>query len=505
MKKYIFLLIPLTLFFSSCDDELDLIPIGSTNQDNFYQNEADANAAIIACYNTLIGFHTGGRLTSGMDMWGDIRSSDAEPHPDGVAWNQIYRYTLQPDNGEVSSQWQLIYQGIFRANQALEKIPGIPMDEQLKTRLLKEAHFLRAWWIFRLAKIYGSAPLVTKTLTVDELYMPKASQQELFDQVEDDLLEAESLPESYDDANLGRATSDAAKTMLAELYMWEKKWPEAESKLASVINSGRYGLVDSYSSLFDGTTENTRESIFEVQMKANTGRGLGNFSTTYSAPNGEGYVPGGGWGWIRPTQDLVNEYEKAPKEDPRLGFSIFRKGDDFEGQIFKDVVQGTGFAIKKWVISGKNGAEIEQVYPWHNSANFALYRYAEILLLYAEVLNELGRPTEAVAYINQVRARPSVDMPALSTGLSKAQVFEAIRHERRVELSFEGKIGYDLRRWGIAGEFLRSPERWQNNITINPQWGGDFFKFQDGKDEYWPIPQSEVDKSNGTLEQNPGW
>ena len=161
--------------------------------------------------------------------------------------------------------------------------------------------------------------------------------------------------------------------------------------------------------------------------------------------------------------------------------------------------------MKKWVISGKNGAEIEQVHPWHNSANFALYRYAEVLLLYAEVLNELGRPADAVTYINQVRARPSVDMPALSAILNKAQVFEAIRHERRIELSFEGKIGYDLRRWGIAGEFLKSPERWQNNITINPQWGGDFFKFEDGKDEYWPIPQSEIDKSNGTLIQNPGW
>jgi hypothetical protein len=505
MKKIIFLLIPLTLFFSSCDDALDLNPIGSTSQDNFYKTPADANAAIIACYNTLIGFHTGDRRVSGVDMWGDTRSSDAEPHPDGIAWNQIYRYTLQPDNGEVQAQWFLIYQGIYRANQALEKIPAIAMDEQLKARLLKEALFLRAWWIFRLAKLYGSAPLVTTTLSVDELYVPKASQQELFDQVEKDLLEAESLPDSYDDANLGRATSAAAKTVLAELYMWQKRWPEAEARLASVVNSGRYGLLDSYSSLFDGTTENTKEIIFEVQMKANTGNNLGNFSTTYSAPNGEGYVPGGGWGWFRPTQDLVNEYETIPKEDPRLTYSIFRLGDNFEGQIFKDVVNGTGFAQKKWVISGKNGAEIEQVYPWHTSANFALYRYAEVLLLYAEVLNELGRPGDAVAYVNQVRARPSVAMPALADNLSQAQVFEAIRHERRVELSFEGKIGFDLRRWGIAGTFLRSPQRWQNNTTINPQWGGAFFKHVDGKDDYWPIPQSEIDKSNGTLVQNPGW
>lgn len=222
MKKLIYLFSLLVLLSVSCNKKLDLIPIGSISQTNFYKTSEDANAAVIACYNTLIAFHTGWGAVTGEDMWGDIQSSDAEPHPDGIAWNQIYQYTLQPDNGEARGQWFLIYQGIFRANQALEKIPGITMDEQVKSRLLKEVHFIRAWWILRLAKIYGSAPLVTKTLTVDELYIPKSTRQELFDQVEKDLLEAETLPDSYDDANVGRATSAAAKTVLAELYMWEK-------------------------------------------------------------------------------------------------------------------------------------------------------------------------------------------------------------------------------------------------------------------------------------------
>ena len=505
MKKVKYMVFMLVFLVFSCEKKLDLNPIGSISQDSFYKTSNDANAAIISCYNTLIAFHTGWGVVSGVDMWGDIQSSDAEPHPDGVAWNQIYRYTLQPDNGEAQGQWFLIYQGLFRANQALEKIPGITMDENLKIRLLNEAYFIRGWWMLRLAKMYGSAPLVTKTLTVDELYVTNSTRQQLFDQVEKDLLIAESLPDSYDDANLGRATSAAAKTVLAELYLWEKKWAMAKPKLEAVINSGRYQLLDSYSSLFDGTTENSKEIIFEVQMKANTGKSIGNFSTTYSAPNGEGYVPGGGWGWIRPTQDIVNEYEITPKEDPRLTYSIFRKGDNVEGQIFKDVVNGTGFAVKKWLISGKNGVEIEPNFPWQSSANFAFYRYAEVLLMYAEVLNELGNTSAAVPYINQVRARPSVAMPALSTSLTKDQVFEAIRHERRVEFSFEGKISFDLRRWGIAGTFLRSPQRWQNNISINPQYGGSFFKFVDGKNEVFPIPQSEIDKSNQTLNQNPGW
>ncbi|WP_332914576.1 RagB/SusD family nutrient uptake outer membrane protein [Algoriphagus boritolerans] len=324
--------------------------------------------------------------------------------------------------------------------------------------------------------------------------------------MENDLKEALSLPDNYDDSNVGRATSFSARIVLAELYLWQKKWASAKPLLEDIINSGNFQLLDSYTSLFDGTTENHSETVFEIQYKANTGQPeLGNFSTTYSAPNGEGYVPGGGWGWIRPTQDLVNEYELVPKEDPRLNYSIFRLGDDFEGQIFKDVVNGTGFAVKKWVISGRTGVEIEQNHPWYTSANFALYRYAEVLLMYAEVLNELGDPSEASRYINMVRARPSVSMPPISNHLTYDEIFEAIRHERRVEFAFEGKISFDLRRWGIAGEFLRSPDRWQNNVTINPQWGGNFFKFKDGQHEVFPIPQSEIDKSGGTLIQHPNW
>lgn len=490
-----------------CNGKLDLDPIGSISQESFYTTASDAQAAVVACYNAILAYHTGGSGSNvtGMDMWGDIQSSDAEPHPDGVAWNQIYQYTLQPNNGELANQWFQIYEGIYRCNQAMEKIPGIQMDEALKSRLIKEAYFLRGWWLLRLGKMYGNAPLVTKTLGIDELLIPKSTRQEIFDQVEKDLTEASTLPDSYDDANLGRATSYAAKTVLAELYLWEKQWAKAKPLLESVINSGRFRLLDSYSALFDGSTENHPESIFEIQYKANTGKNLGNFSTTYSAPNGEGYVPGGGWGWIRPTKDLVNEYETTPKEDPRLTYSIFRKGDNFEGQVFKDVVNGTGFAVKKWVISGKTGAEIEQNYPWHTSANFALYRYAEVLLMYAEILNETGNPSGAVGYINKVRARPSVNMPALASNLTKTQVFEAIRHERRVEFSFEGKTAYDLRRWGIAGSFLRSKDRWQNDVKINPQWGGNFFKYVDGKNDYFPIPQSEIDKSGGTLIQNEGW
>ncbi len=500
MKKKIYTLAVLVFFIASCK-KLDLQPVGSISEAEFYQTEQDALAANTACYNTLLRISSQGNfIVSGFELFGDIQSSDVQPHPDIVTYQQIQQYTLNATDPTIQVQWSMAYAGIYRANLALEKLPGISMNEPLKARLIGETHFIRAWWYFRLAKLFGGVPLTTKTLTIDELNIPKSTQQQIFNQVEADLLEAEKvLPVSYDNANLGRATLGAAKTYLAELYMWKKDWPKARKRLEDVINSGKYGLLNSYSSLFDGTADNSVESVFEIQYTANTGRNLGNFSTVLNAPNGEGFVNGGGWGWIRPTRDIVNEYETAPKEDPRLSFSIFRKGDVFQGKVFKDVVNGTGLAIRKWCIT-----QAEGVFPWHTSCNFILYRYADVLLMYAEVLNEMNDP-RAVDYINMVRARPSVAMPALSGSLNKAQIFEAIRHERRVEFTFEGKTGYDLRRWGIASVFLTSPQRWQNNVTINPQWGGNFFKYVAGKNEVLPIPQTEIDRSNGTLVQSKGF
>lgn len=512
-NKLLYTAFRLNLFFftaliaislASCNRRLDLQPVGTVSQGEFYSTADDAMAAVTACYNTLLRIASQGTWNvSGYELYGDIQCSDVEPHPDIVDYQQIQQCTVTPSNPTIQAEWAVIYAGIYRANLVLEKVPAIEMDATLKARLLGEAYFIRAWWNFRLAKIFGSGPLVTQSLKVEELYVKKSSRQEIFDQVEKDLLEAiKVLPVKYDDVNAGRATIGAARTYLAELYMWEKQWTKAKDQLDEVLGYG-YKLVDSYASLFDGTNDNSTESIFEIQYTAGTGKDLGNFNTVLSAPNGEGFVPGGGWGWTRPTPDIVSEFETSPKEDPRLRYSIFRKGDVFEGKVFHDVVNGTGLAIRKWCISAAGGAETS--WPNQTSCNYILYRYADVLLLYAEVMNELGQPSVAIPYINKVRERPSVAMSDLPLTLTKEQVTEAIRHERRVEFCFEGKTGYDMRRWGIIGAFLRSADRWQNNTILNPQWGGQFFKFKDGVNEVLPIPQLEIDRSRGSLEQNKGF
>ncbi len=504
MKNLKVILIILMVFSLGCNKKIDLQPIGPVSEANFYKTEADGIAAINACYNSLLRIASQGSwAVSGWELYGDILGADVQSHQDIVDYMQIQSSTELPNNYTILNLWQSGYAGIYRANLALEKLPDIKMDETLKNRLIGEAKFIRAWWYFRLVKLFGNIPLVLKPLEGDQLYPLQVSKQVTYDQIEKDLLEAEQvLPKTYNSADIGRATLGAAKVYLAELYMIEKQWAKARVKLEDIMGFGIYGLVDSYPSLFTVAGNNSKEGIFEIQYKSGTGLDLGNFNTVMFSPNGEGLTPCG-WGWTRPTQDIVNEFEKSPKEDPRLSYSIFRKGDIFEGKVFEDKVNGTGFGHRKWCISAAMGSEL--TWPYQTSCNLILYRYAEVYLMYAEVLNEMGESSTSVGYINKVRARPSVDMPALPTSLSKAEVWEAIRHERRVELCFEGKQGYDLRRWGIAGTFLRSPERFQNNVVLNPQYGGHYFKFVDGKDELLPIPQLQIDMSHGTLKQNPGF
>lgn len=505
MKNYKYLLICFAFIASACSEKLELQPVGSLSEESFYKTQSDAISAVNSCYNTML--YLGGQgngVDTGWDPIGDLWGSDVESHADIVDYVQIQTYTLLPNNFTVRTQWRIGFQGIYRANVALQKIPGITMDETLKSRLIAEAKFVRAFWYLRLVKLFANVPLVLEPLDVTALYVPQSPKDAIYTQIKKDLTDAASvLPRSYTGTDIGRVTKGAAEVYLAELYLIQKKWSDSRTLVEDIISSGMYGLVDNYLDLFIGKADNSKEGIWEIQYTANTGLNIGNRNTVLFSPNAEGYAPNGGWGWTRPTQDIVNEFEVTPKEDPRLSFSIFRKGDVFEGKVFQDKVHGTGYGHRKFTISAAMGSETSG--NFQTSANLILYRYAEVYLMEAEVLNEMGESSKAVDYINKVRARPSVNMPPISNSLTKDQVFEAIRHERRVELCFEGKMGYDLRRWGIAGQFLRSPNRWHNNTTLNPQYGGKFFKFVDGTNELMPIPQLEIDVAHGTLVQNPGY
>ena len=531
MKK-VFFFISLLLVCVSCSDQLDLQPYGVMTSENSYKTEIDAERAVTAAYKSfqlLDGMNDRNEL-AGFLPTGNILSADMQAHPDIVVYYQLQQSIIRPDSRHLEMLYQRCYIALLLANIAIEKIPAIEMDASLKSRFMGELYFIRGFWMFRLGYMFGTAPLVNKVLRIDELNLPntirqqdfntsknvnnlKITKSDLFDQAKADFKLA--LQQGLADRNtgglMGRADYGAVRAYLAQVYLYQHKWAEAKAELEYIISYG-YQLLPDYNNLFDGSSDNNIESVFEVQYTALNDKNTGNFATALNSPNAQGFVAGGGWGWTRPSEDIIGEYEEG---DPRLVASVFRPDkDDYYGQVYYDRVGGTGSGTRKWTIGNppnNNGVTVDVV-SWYNSCNFALVRYAEILLMYAEVMNELGDQATAAQYVNIVRARtatttnpntvrptPIKALDPISSSLGYEDMFWAIVHERRIELAFEGKSGWDLRRWGIAKKVLTDPARWQNTIIPG------YFKYQDNKDEILPIPQVEIDKSEGVLKQNPGY
>lgn len=527
--KRIILLASILFCASSCSDLLDLQPYGAVSTESFYKTAEDAEKAVTAAYKSfqLLDGQNAWNTRAGYTPMGDITCADAQAHPDLVCYYQIQQSIVRSNSEQILMLYQRCYKALRLANIGLEKIPAIEMDETLKNRYMGELYFIRGFWLFRLGYMFGTAPLVTKTLDLSELNIPnsvreiekdasksvnnyKIVKSDLFDQAEKDFKQAlqSGLADKNSGELMGRIDNATVKAYLVQIYLYEHRWEEAKTELEDIMSYG-YELLPNYADLFCGLYDNNAESIFEIQFTALNQKETDSFGTVLNAPNGEGYVAGGGWGWTRPTPDLEREYEEG---DPRLVCTMFRTGiDDFYGQVFEDKVNGTGLGTRKWCISNDGGVTVDQV-SWYNSCNYALIRYAEVLLWYAEVMNELGDQATAAKYVNKVRARTATtpnpntvnvtevrEMPPISSDLSYEDMFWAIVHERRVELAMEGKFGWDLRRWGITEQVLLDPNRWQNEVTPG------YFKYDEDKDVIFPIPLLEIERSGDVLKQNYGY
>ncbi|RYC69859.1 RagB/SusD family nutrient uptake outer membrane protein [Spirosoma sordidisoli] len=477
MKK---ILVAAALCLAGCqNDFLEKQPLNAVTADNFYQTADDAVRAINAAYKPLM-YNGVGQF--GLAYYGNNQAGDSNTYGDDANWVAIENFTVNADNPAVRSSWTSLYQVVFRANLVLERVPAIAMDASLKARILAEASFLRGLSYHYLVLLFGDVPLITKPqFNASEFLVSRTPADQVYAQIVADFQAAEkSLPLTYAAADLGRATQGAARAFLAKVYLYRKQWAEAASKVKEVVDSRAYSLTDRYFDNFELATENNRESIFEIQYASFLG-GLGNATNNYDAPRGSGFTLDGGYGWAQPTQNFVSSFAA---NDPRKGFTIFQAGDVFQGITFNPASSSTGYGSRKYVV-GK-GANIGRS---DDPKNFILMRYADLLLMYAEALNESGKTAEALAPINQVRARPDVRLPALSSSLSQVQLRQVIKDERRVELGMEGHRWFDLVRWGDAAAFMRSIGK---------------TNFREGISERFPIPQAERDV-NPNLTQNTGY
>ena len=487
-------LLCLTLFLSSCGDFLEKSPIVGQLETNFYNTEEDAIAAVNAAYAALqFELTPAGHFRW---FWGDIMSDDAikggEGDNDQFTLKQLEEF-LGPTNTEyLQAEWEANYEGIYRANKVLERIPDIEMNENLKTRILSEAKFIRAYFHYNQLTLFGNVPLIENVLAPSEYNTPQASQADVWASIERDLTEASQglwKKSEYGAADLGRATHGSALGLLAKSLMYQKKYAEAKLVCEEIVASMEYELDPDFGNIFTQAGENGSGSVFEIQyMNASGGNwgrnnaNEGTFSNIFQRARGQFE----GFGFNIPTQELVDEFMVGGDEDPRLEFTVFRVGDDMgdRGVFTQEATGGQPHMYYNRKVFNNKGEEAPFGDPAPNGGtNDRVIRYSDVLLLHAEAAYHEGDEVAAKSSLNLVRARVSLD-PVESSGTA---LLEAIYHERRVELAMEGHRFIDL---------VRS-DRASNEM-------GDL-GFQAGTHEFLPIPQFEITKSNGVYNQNPGY
>lgn len=533
--------VTLSLSMTGCKDYLTEIEPGTTLLSDFYTSTEAAVQNVTGCYSPLLWEYN--RTYCAEWFIGDIASDDAikggGSTTDMADAYDIENWRTTENNTLLLDIYRAQYQGIGRCNTALKYIGEMKegIDEnftpRMKARLLSEIHFLRAYYYFRLVRIFAGVPMpLTILSSSDEWGMQRSSVDAVYTQILADLQEANSglwRKSEYQEADLGRATKGAAQAMLMKvnLYMaspyWQKYnltksaadcYKDAKAWGDSIIASGEYDLCPNYADNFTVAGENGIESVFELQ-----------YAEVAWGDYGDGYDPckfgytagsftqvlmrsrnseiGGGWGFDHPTQNLYNEFEAG---DPRRDVAILvpstaivasyqaQSDETYLGNnmlnnkygMYRDPADiGGGYG--KWSLHASRG-------PLNNKQ----IRYADVLLMYAEACLGMGDAGTAKTYIDQVRAR--VGLPGVA-----AADDATLRHERRCELAMEGHRWFDLVRWeGVDGNGLKAHmDAYKATETADAQHH--MQEFVAGKHEIFPIPQEERQLNPTPMDQNPGY
>jgi hypothetical protein len=479
MKKSLYIIV-FTLIASLSACSLEEVPPSSLAPSNFYKSSSDAVAAVSAVYDVSNQIGPDGR---NYILMGDLASDDMNPLPINADRVQISNFLTIPTNSIMQETWQAMYQGINRANAAIDRIPAIQMNETLKQRLIAEAKFMRGFFYFYLVRWYGGVPLMlTETAGLDAgKDVSRATAEQVYEQVIKDFSDAEkSLPNRFSGADAGRATAGAAKAMLLKLYLTRKQFGLARDKGREIITNASqygYGLFERYADVFTVPNKNGRESVFEIQyMGGGVGQGNG-FITYFAIENSP--VTGRGFGSFFPTTEFYNSF--VPTDKRR--------------ELFIDsYVNAAGQTVRTYQHFNKYVDPGATAFP-QGFNNFPIIRYADVLLMYAEAANEVGGATaDIIDLVNPIRRRAygfplnatsTVDFPAT---MSKEDFRNRIWEERRFEFFAEGQRWFDLVRTDRLVSVLKA--KGKANVA--------------DKHTLYPIPQREID-INPKLTQNPGY
>lgn len=492
MKKILYILSLLVI--SACsDDFLTIYPESTLNEGNFYQSEEELILLANGCYVPMRNYEKNVHwvlaelISDNASFQYNIRTGEAVR---GV----IDQFIITADNRGYAEFWNLSYNGITRCNKLLNEIdrPEINWsDEAYKHRSEGEALFLRALYHFNLVRQFGDIPLVLEPITSQEaVNIKRTAEEQVYESIINDLKEsAASFAMAKDVEENGRANGEAANALLGKVYLTLHQYTEAEAALLSVMQSGKYSLLPNYADLFDPANKDFEETIFAIQYSENNQELANRFIFLFAPWSSEGEVTNRpniniiGAGWNQPTEDLIAAFEPG---DLRKDVSIhYWTGEDWDGEI-RDIPYCGKYKPPVSAPDDRAGD------------NFPVIRYSDVLLMYAEVLNEQGRTGEAVQYVEQVRNRAGLTAPL--TGYDKTALEELIAKERQVEFCFENQRWYDLKRTEKAVEVMtahgnreneRKPFLYNNAYQIEP------YKLTA------PIPAEQV--LINRLEQNTGY
>jgi hypothetical protein len=475
---------------AGCKDYLEQPVLGQYTDGQFFTSDVNAKLAVNAAYVPL-SF----RDAASNVLWvlGDVASDDAlkGSNPgDQADFDNIQNFNITPINAAVEAQWKRDYDGVFRCNVVLDGLPSTntAMSTTVLNQSVGQAKFLRAWYYLQLTTIYGDVPLRLGVGTPEQLQSPVVPQAQILSQVETDCQEAaQLLPDSWTGADVGRATKGAALALLAKAYLYDKKWALAAST-AQLVTAQGYKLLPVFADNFRAATKINSEAIFSVLHTSLLSPSQGNSLNQWFAPRQQN-----GYGFYYPTKSLVANYEQtsAGVVDPRLDYTIARKGQSYFGVTYDTTWSSTGYLSKKHV---QPLSEVPASLKGDGNLNFQAIRYAEVLLIQAEALNESGQSAAALVPLNQVRKRaresylydtslpkagtvPTGLLPDITT-TDQGSLRDAIRRERRSEMATEFQRFFDLIRYGqsYATQALRDKPN-----------------FNYARNKYFPIPQSERD------------
>ena len=504
MKKYIYIsaLFLTTLLVSSCDDFLTVESPDQLTSGSFWRGESDAQAGVSAAYSQL-EYYTNtwdfAEIKWPVEAYReDIieMGNDARNYPN---WVELYNFTYTNGNSQMSSYWENNYKGLSFANQVIEKVSLIPdenMSASVRTQIVNEAHFLRAYYHLKLILNWDQIIIRDKYITKQEdLNKGLSSRADAWDFIVEDLKLATALPASYDADNIGRATKGAANAYLGFAYLtraYEEQAKKSEylaAALAALNEVKGYELVKKFSSMFDGSNKNNKESIFELQTSMSSANGA-NYRTQMHRWMGVSELKG--WDEILPSDKLMDTYFKEGKiattgrYDSRTYETVFFQSDyynDGNGRVYGSnyddwFSDADGVAYNRPAFRKFMPADLEGLNNNRCAINIPLMRYGNVLLMKAEVLNEQGQSALAIPLINEVRSVHG-DMPAM-TGTSQEAVRVQIEHERMIEFPLENWRWYDLRRWGKTKDAMAAVGR-----TFDP-----------AKNSFYPVPLTEINAND---------